>query len=104
MTKQQLLSIIKSKVKNKAPDADIILFGSRARGEALPESDWDILILLNQLKVDREIQKEYQDEIFDIELETGEAISTLVFSKGNWEKVHKASPFYHNIKKDGIKL
>jgi len=29
------------------PTARIILYGSRARGDAQPDSDWDLLILLD---------------------------------------------------------
>ena len=32
-------------------DSRLVLFGSRARGDYRPESDWDLLILLNQDKI-----------------------------------------------------
>lgn len=33
-------------VRQIEPDAEVILFGSRARDSAHPDSDWDVLILL----------------------------------------------------------
>ncbi|HHW11119.1 MAG TPA: nucleotidyltransferase domain-containing protein [Firmicutes bacterium] len=44
------------------PDADILLFGSRARGDATADSDWDFLILVNG-KVD-ERRKDYWPDSF----------------------------------------
>lgn len=96
--------MIKSRIKQKNPYADIILFGSHARGQSHKDSDWDILILLNQPNVSRMIEKEFRDELFDIELEIGEPISTFVFSKNDWEKTHEITPFYQNIKREGIYL
>lgn len=81
-----------------------MLFGSRAKGNATTNSDWDILILLNSPKVTREKEKEYREELFEVELEIGEPISTFVFSKNEWESKHSVTPLYQNIKTDGILL
>ena len=101
---KHIRDLIKNRILKKEPDAEIFLFGSRARGDATPGSDWDILILLNNLDVNRKVEKEFREEIFEIELETGEPISTFVFSKKDWETKHSVTPFYNNIKRDGISL
>jgi len=99
-----IIQRIKERIKQKNPLADIILFGSHARGQSHKDSDWDILILLNQPNVNRLIEKEYRDELFELELEIGEPISTLVFSKSEWEQKHEITPLYQNIKREGIFL
>jgi uncharacterized protein len=101
---KNITEMIKAKVKQKNPLAEIILFGSHARGQAHQDSDWDILILLNIPTVNRAIEKEYREELFDIELEIGEPISTFVFSKADWEQKHSITPLYQNIKRDGVYL
>lgn len=95
---------IKARIRKKNPLADIVLYGSHARGQSHKDSDWDILILLNQTNVNRLVEKEYRDELFDIELEIGEPISTFVFSKSDWEQKYHMTPLYQNIKREGIKL
>lgn len=99
-----IIGLIKSKIKEKDPDADIILFGSHARGTANKQSDWDILILLNLSNVSRKIEQEFRHQLFDVELEIGEPISTFVFSKNDWESRHSITPFYYNISKEGIRI
>lgn len=47
MKRDELLEQVKQSVHEIEPDADIILYGSRARGDAHAESDWDFLILLS---------------------------------------------------------
>ena len=45
---KDVLEHIEDTVRDIMPlDARILLFGSRARGDARPDSDWDILIILN---------------------------------------------------------
>lgn len=95
---------IKARIRKKNPLADIVLYGSHARGQSHKDSDWDILILLNQTNVNRLVEKEYRDELFDIELEIGEPISTFVLSKSDWEQKYHMTPLYQNIKREGIKL
>ena len=104
VNEKNIASLIKSKIYKKNPDAEVILFGSHARGEARNDSDWDILILLNSVTVDRRTEKEYREELFDIEIEIGQPISTFVFSKNDWESTHSITPLYQNIKQDGISL
>jgi predicted nucleotidyltransferase len=101
---QYIISLIKSRIAKKNPDAEIVLFGSHARGQANLDSDWDILILLNNIDVSRKIEREYREELFDIELEVGEPISTFVYSKRDWESKYSVTPLYQNIKHDGILL
>jgi len=44
-----LLNKIQKKIRSIVPNADIVLYGSRVRGEAGKYSDWDILILVDQV-------------------------------------------------------
>jgi predicted nucleotidyltransferase len=48
---QSIASQIKEAVKNTDASATAILYGSRAKGKARDDSDWDILILLDKPKV-----------------------------------------------------
>jgi predicted nucleotidyltransferase len=98
------MQLIKERIKKVNPLADIILFGSHARGQSNKDSDWDILILLKQSNVNRLLEKEYRDVLFDIELEIGEPISAFVFSKSDWESKYEITPLYQNIKREGIHL
>lgn len=101
---QHITELIKTRISKKNPEAEVILFGSHARGQENRDSDWDILILLNTANVSRNTEKEYREEIFEVELETGEPISTMVFSKNDWLDKHSMTPLYKNIEREGIHL
>jgi predicted nucleotidyltransferase len=45
--RDELLEYVKQTICEIEPDADIILYGSRDRGDARAESDWDFLMLLD---------------------------------------------------------
>ena len=47
MNREELLHQVKGAVRAVEPDAEIILYGSRSRGEFVSESDWDFLILVS---------------------------------------------------------
>jgi len=85
------------------PKAQVIIFGSRARGDAKKESDWDILILTDY-PVSTEIERSFRNNLFDIEIETGEVFSTFVYQKRVWNTKHKVTPLYRNIKREGVRI
>jgi len=106
MTERELhiVKMISSRIKQKDSGAEVILFGSHARGQANDESGWDILILIDKPKENRTVEEMYRDEMFQLELELGEPISTFVYSKNDWETRFVYTPLYQNIKQEGIKL
>ena len=96
-------SLIKQKVHEVDPTAEVILYGSRSRGDEHRESDWDILILTNYpVSISRE--KQFRHHLFDLELEIGEPFSTFVYSKNDWNSKMSITPFYKNVENEGIRL
>ncbi|MEM8525683.1 MAG: nucleotidyltransferase domain-containing protein [Bacteroidota bacterium] len=95
-----ILELVKAKVGQFDQNADVILFGSRAKGTARKESDWDFLILMSQ-PVDYEMEDQIRDELYEIELEKEEIISSIVESSEDWEK-YVITALYKNIDREGI--
>ncbi|MFO7670931.1 MAG: nucleotidyltransferase domain-containing protein [Bacteroidales bacterium] len=104
MNKNLIISRIKQTIRSNDPGADAFLFGSRARGDYRPDSDWDILILVDSQKVTNEIEDKFRDGLYDIELEAGQIISTFIYSKAYWKNNLKYSPIYNDIENEGIPL
>jgi predicted nucleotidyltransferase len=96
--------MIKKVVDKNAPDSEVYLFGSRARGNARKLSDWDLLILLNTPNVSFDFETKFMDEFYELELRTGEIFSPLFYSKNDWNSNYTITPFYENIQKEGIRL
>jgi uncharacterized protein len=104
MDRKELIYRIKSGIKEIDPQAEIILYGSRARGDNQQDSDWDILVITPREKITFDYEAELRDPIIDLELETGHIISLLVYSKSDWTNNMTFSPLYSNVKKEGIKI
>jgi predicted nucleotidyltransferase len=101
--KSEILQKIKDYVWAIEPQSEVILFGSRARGEERADSDWDILIL-TPYSVDLKEEQKYRHKLFEIELEYDQAISTFVYSKSQWNDKHKITPLFQNIQREGITI
>ena len=104
MEKEVIRQRIKDIILKENPDAKVILYGSRARGTELQESDWDILVLLTQPNVSFKDEQKIRHGLFEIELETGESISTFVYSQRDWDTRLSVTPLFKNVKREGIYL
>jgi predicted nucleotidyltransferase len=101
---ENILNKIKLAVYSIAPNAEIYLYGSRARKTAKKFSDWDILILLNSTKISFEFEKQLINVLYDVEIETGEVISPVIYTKKEWNERLYITPLFENISHDGIRL
>lgn len=100
----KILLKIKQLVNLAEPTATVILYGSYARGQSNKQSDIDILILVDQDKITYSEEQRIKYPLYDLEFETGTVISPIIFSRNDWETRHTITPFYKNIKKDGVRL
>ena len=99
-----LLERVKQAVHEVEPEADIVLYGSRARGEAHVESDWDFLILLNGV-VDEARTDAIRHRLYEIEWDCGEVLCSIVRSHQEWDSsLQQATPFAKILREQGIHL
>jgi len=103
-SKQIILNKILKVVNNTATDSEVYLYSSRARGTAKKLSDWDLLILLNLKQILFDFKIKFMDKFHEIEVETGEIISPLIYTKTDWTKKHSFTPLFENIQKEGIRI
>ena len=95
---------VKDIVLRHAPDAEVILYGSRARGDAQPDSDWDILVLLPK-KTSNTLERTTRRDIYEWEWANDEVITVIFREKTFWNSpVMKASPFHQNVTREGVRL
>lgn len=104
MNHSQRLEKIAQAIHANDARAEAYLFGSRAHGNPKPDSDWDILILVDESSITNEIEDKFRKDLYEIELEAGQVVSTFVYPKDYWKNTLIHSPFYMNIKKDGVRL
>ena len=104
VTKEAILMSIRTLGKKILPkDAQLILFGSQARNDAHEESDWDLLILLNDNNLQKESFGIYAYPFVVLGWEYGAYFSPKIYSYSEWTS-RKGTPFYDNVNKEGVVL
>jgi len=97
-----LLQKCKHAVEMVAPGSSVILYGSRARGDENPESDYDLLVVLPEC-YDVSIAERVRNKLYDIEVEESVIISVIIKNEKEWEsKLYDILPLKINILREGV--
>ena len=104
MQREGLLELVKQTIHEVGAETDIILYASRARGDAHAESDGDFLILLDCV-VDEARTDTIRHRLYDIEWDCDEVLCSIVRSRQEWgSSVHQVTPFAKILRAQGIRM
>jgi predicted nucleotidyltransferase len=91
-------------VRTIVPSAEVILYGSRARGDAQTDSDYDLLVLVEE-EVDWLLEDQLRQHLYPLELATGAVLTVHAYSRRTWDSpLYRAMPFVQHVERDGIIL
>jgi predicted nucleotidyltransferase len=104
MNREELLERVKRAIRGVEPDAQIILYGSRARNDSGEQSDWDFLILLDGPIDDQRIDR-IRHHLYEIEWQCDEVLCSIIHNREAWNSpLYENMPFHRNVEVDGITL
>jgi predicted nucleotidyltransferase len=87
-------------VRAVEPQAAVWAFGSRARGTAHPESDFDLCVVVPELGVP--LRRAIRDITWEIGFERDRVLTTVVLSRHDFENgPMSASTLVANIRREG---
>lgn len=98
---QRVLGELSSRIRERFPAALVWAYGSRARGTATWDSDFDSCIVLQQ--VDREIDRWIRDMAWEVGFENDRVITTVVMDQEEFELGPMSeSTLVGNILQEGV--
>ena len=81
----------------------LLLYGSRARGDHRPDSDWDLLVLLNRPQKEDSDFASISYPLMELGFSLGQYFSVHTYSQEEWNNM-SFLPFYKNVEHDKIEL
>jgi len=98
---RKILNEFTTRVREQFSDARVWAFGSRARGEATWESDFDMFIVLG--KVDQKIDRWIRDIAWEVGFKNDRVITTVSLDREQFEHGPMSeSTIVGNILREGI--
>ncbi len=97
-----ILTNFKSLLLQRVAMHRLVVFGSRARGDADPESDIDVLVILSGPNTPK-ARKHISDCAWEAGFKYGLVVSPIVVSRNNWENgPEKYSLLAKAVEEEGI--
>ena len=104
MTSAEVIHRITQAGKDLLPSGGHLwLYGSRARGDNRPDSDWDMLVLLNRPHHEDEDFRQISYPLMELGFQLGQYFSVHTYSQQEWQNM-SFLPFYKNVERDKIEL
>ena len=104
MEQNEVIERIKETAEHILPaGASLWLYGSRARGDARPDSDYDLLILLDKDFITGADHDNYSYPLRLLGWDMNEEINTHIYPKKEWTTWDYV-PFHDNVESDKIVL
>jgi len=98
----EIAQLVKQTARAILPDAEVILYGSRARGTEGPESDWDFLIITDAT-VNVALEESMREAMDALSLDLAEVISAFLENRHTWmTPLEKATPYHQAVEREGI--
>lgn len=102
----QILQDIKPDIQRIVPKGSrVLLFGSRARGDERPDSDFDILVLLDH--EGRATEKDHNDVVFPMYMSLWDKdlkANVMAYTTNEWNAKKGRSLFYNNVMEDALEI
>jgi predicted nucleotidyltransferase len=81
----------------------VIFFGSRSRGQARPDSDYDLLLVVRDK--DRELVDQLYDEVVEFLLTYGVDLSLKIYTERDYQTgLTRGNPFICSVTRAGVEL
>lgn len=98
---QHILGELAARVREQFPQAKILAFGSRVRGDFREDSDFDVCVILERCR--RQDKKTLRRIAWEVAFEHGQVFNLLIFTDGEFEKGPLSeSSLVHNIRQQNI--
>jgi predicted nucleotidyltransferase len=98
------LTELKTSLEKKLPGSELVLFGSRSRGEGDDYSDLDVLIIVDT-RVDRTLYEMISGISYPLELEFDVVFGKIIESRVDWDSpLSRITPLHRNIDREGVRL
>lgn len=96
------LNACKKTVQDIVPEAEVVLFGSRAQHRELPDSDYDLLVLLEAEDAPA-LKQKVRDALYDLALEHDVVVSAFIYSRRRWnDPAWRIMPLHERVEEEGI--
>jgi predicted nucleotidyltransferase len=95
---------IKGTVMSLDSNAEVYIYGSRARGDASVESDWDVMVITSR-PVTPQLKRSMRHALYEIEWDNECVISSIIHSRAEWDNhLMRTTPFYRNVTREAVRI